>query len=178
MNFKPIEITRTRTLSFKPMLTREKPPVISELKINRRGLIIHPLERFVRQETVGLMFGLAAKEIYRVDCWRYVVYVHGKGVSRFVSYADFPPTEAGDRLEIRDFKRWERRWYNRSKVRKAPNFWVEYYCHQLRRATSIEELEAWWETISQFETQWTGEARQELQACYRSAQSMTTRNVG
>jgi hypothetical protein len=150
------------------MLTREKPPVITKVKISHRGQILHPFERFVAAETVTLMFGVSAEEIYRIDCWRYVVYVHGKGISRFVSYADFPPTVRVDRLEMRDFKRWERRWYNLSKIRKAPNFWVKYYCDQLQKANSIEQLEGWKETIDRFETQWTEKARQELQACYQS----------
>jgi hypothetical protein len=158
------------------MLTREKPPVITAAKINHRGRILHPFERFVAAETVAFMFGLPAEEIYRIDCWRYVVYVHGKGISRFVSYADFPPTIGVERLEMRDFKRWERRWYNRSKVRKAPNFWVQYYCDRLQKTTSIDQLEEWWETIDQFEAQWTETARQELQACYQLVNIMVAKN--
>jgi hypothetical protein len=154
------------------MLTREKPPVISELKISHRARILHPFERFVREETVTLMFDLPNEEIYRIDCWRYVVYVHGKGISRFVSYADFPPTEGEKGMEARDFKRWERSWYKRSKVRKAPSFWVKYYCHQMQQADSIEDLERWWETIARFERQWTEKGRRELQTCYQIVKLM------
>jgi hypothetical protein len=149
------------------MLAIEKPSVIGEIKINRRNQIIHPFERFVTAEAVALMFQLQPREISRIECWRYIVYVCGKGVSRFVSYADFPPTEAIERLEARDFKRWEYRWYRRSKRRRVPDFWVKYYYYQLQKIISIEQLEELWQTIDLFRGRWTEIAEQQLQEGYQ-----------
>ncbi|HAZ45331.1 MAG TPA: hypothetical protein DCZ55_12935, partial [Cyanobacteria bacterium UBA11371] len=52
---------------------------------------VHRLARFVTKATAALLFNLKPEQIKRVECWRYVVYVNGEGVSQFVSYADFPP---------------------------------------------------------------------------------------
>jgi len=70
--------------------TEGEKPIIGESKINHKSPVLHPLVRFVTEETAALLFNLKPEEIYRIDCWRHVVYVHGKGVSKFVSYADFP----------------------------------------------------------------------------------------
>ena len=96
-----LEFTRTQGDRHSPnkiweaptMVSTPKPnmPVIRASKINHKSAILHPLVRFVTEETVALLLNLELEEIYRIDCWRHVVYVHGKGVSKFVSYADFPP---------------------------------------------------------------------------------------
>ena len=60
-----------------------KKPVITQSKINHKSPVLNSLVRFVTEETVALLFNLQPDEIYRIDCWRHVVYVHGKGVSKF-----------------------------------------------------------------------------------------------
>jgi hypothetical protein len=70
---------------------KAKTPVIRASKIHHKSSVLHPLVRFVTEETAAMLFNLKPDEIYRIDCWQHVVYVHGKGVSKFVSYADFPP---------------------------------------------------------------------------------------
>jgi hypothetical protein len=112
---------------------------IRESKIIHRSAIVHHLARFVTEETVALLFKIASEQIERIECWQYVVYVHGVGVSCFVSYADFPPILAVDAPTDRDFVRWRQRW--RSKF--APQFWQEFYTHQFECAFSIPELFEW-----------------------------------
>ncbi|MGL4499588.1 MAG: hypothetical protein ACRC78_19345 [Planktothrix sp.] len=53
-------------------------PVITESKIIHKSSILHPLARFVTEQTVALMFNLQLEQIYQIQCWRYVVYVHGQ----------------------------------------------------------------------------------------------------
>ncbi len=75
------------------MLTSLKPKtlIIRESKIIHKSPIINPLARFVTEKAVCLMFNIKLEDIYDLRCWRYIVYVHAKGLSKFVSYADFPP---------------------------------------------------------------------------------------
>ena len=116
---------------------------IRESKIIHRSAIVHHLARFVTEETVALLFKIAPEQIERIECWQYVVYVHGVGVSCFVSYADFPPILVVDAPTAQDFVRWRQRW--RSKL--APQFWQEFYTHQFQYAVSIPELFRWGELV-------------------------------
>ena len=75
-------------------------------KILHKSPILHPLARFVTEETVALLFNIAVDEIYRIECCRYMVYVHAKSISRFVSYADFPPIVGVNAIALQDFGRW------------------------------------------------------------------------
>jgi hypothetical protein len=42
---------------------------------------VHPLARFVTKEAIALLLNLKPHEIYRIDCWRYVIHVVGKGIA-------------------------------------------------------------------------------------------------
>lgn len=64
--------------------------MVSTLQRNSNPL--HRLARFVSKQAAAIMFNRAAEEIYAVERWAHIVYVRGKGISRFVSYADFPPS--------------------------------------------------------------------------------------
>ena len=55
------------------------------------------------------MFNIQPEDIYVVECWRYIVYVHAKGVSKFVSYADFPPIVGVTPPSKVDIIKWRRR---------------------------------------------------------------------
>ncbi|MGL5058860.1 MAG: hypothetical protein ACRC62_02675, partial [Microcoleus sp.] len=79
-------------------------------KILHKSSVLHPLARFVTEETVALMFNIAVDDIYRIECCRYMVYVHAKSISRFVSYADFPPILEAESPKLQDFGRWYKRW--------------------------------------------------------------------
>lgn len=47
---------------------KAKTPLIRESKISHKSVILHPLARFVTEETAALLFNLAPEEIYRIDC--------------------------------------------------------------------------------------------------------------
>lgn len=112
---------------------------IRESKIIHKSATVHHLARFVTEETVALLFKIAPEQISRIECWQYVVYVNGVGVSCFVSYADFPAILAVDAPKAQDFVRWRKRW--RSKF--APQFWTEFYTHQFQYTLSVPELFEW-----------------------------------
>ena len=110
----------------------------------------HLLLRFVTVETVAFLFNIRVEQIYRVECWQHVVYVHAEGVSRFVSYADFPPLIATQKPDEVEFKRWQKRWYKTSKREIAPEFWVKFYNRKFIEAGSQHELRQWGELIAVF----------------------------
>ncbi len=127
---------------------KAKTPVIRESKINHKSPVLHPLVRFVTEETVALLFNLKPDEIYRIDCWRHVVYVHGKGVSKFVSYADFPPSVGVEAPTNQDFVRWRKRWRKRWKSQQAPEFWTKLYRHHFKNASTEANLLAWGKLVA------------------------------
>ncbi len=127
---------------------KAKTSVIRASKINHKSPVLHPLARFVTEETVALLFDVDPDEIYRIDCWQHVVYVHGKGVSKFVSYADFPPTLGVEAPTHQDFVRWRKRWRNRWKINHAPEFWTKYYKHQFKQASTEANLLDWGKLIA------------------------------
>ncbi|MEM7556313.1 MAG: hypothetical protein AAF378_19870 [Cyanobacteria bacterium P01_A01_bin.84] len=86
------------------------------------------------------MFDIEWENIYTIQCWQYIVYVHAKGVSKFVSYADFPPILGVAPPSKVEFVKWRRRWrfqqdstYNK----QAPQWWAQFYAcefHQTSKA--------------------------------------------
>jgi hypothetical protein len=92
------------------------------------------------------MFNLKWEEIYRIDCWQYVVYLHGKGISTFVSYADFPPLIGVHHPQKTDIYLWKQRWRRKFKIKYAPPFWTEFYLHKL--STVLSPINLWqWESL-------------------------------
>jgi len=114
-------------------------PKILESKIVHKSPTLHPLARFVTEEAAALLFNISIEEIYKITCLRYVVHVHGKGVSRFVSYADFPPILAVNLPTPLDFYFWHKRW----KKKPAQEFWQKFYIYQFEKALSVTELLGW-----------------------------------
>ncbi|HAZ47438.1 MAG TPA: hypothetical protein DDW76_13220 [Cyanobacteria bacterium UBA11369] len=137
---------------------------IRESKIIHRSAIVHHLARFVTEETVALLFKIAPEQIERIECWQYVVYVHGVGVSCFVSYADFPPILAVDAPTAKDFVRWRKRW--RSKF--APQFWQEFYTHQFECAFSIAKLFEWGQLVGLVKSALSEAVLQKLRTVFAS----------
>ncbi|MDJ0716410.1 MAG: hypothetical protein QNJ54_19735 [Prochloraceae cyanobacterium] len=119
-------------------------------KIKYKFRQAHPLLRFVTEETVAFLFAIDVKQIYRIECWQHVVYVHAEGVSRFVSYGDFPPVITTEKPESKDFIYWRKRWVKKSKQRKAPEFWVRFYTQKFIEARSLEQLREWGNLIAVF----------------------------
>jgi hypothetical protein len=106
---------------------------------------VHPLARFVTKEAIALLLNRKPEEIYRIDCWRHVIHVVGKGVSRFVSYADIPPILGVEPPKPEDFVCWRKRWRNNKF--KAPKFWAEFYKQKFKLALSLPEMYKWGELV-------------------------------
>lgn len=107
---------------------------------------VHPLARFVTRDAIALHLNLNPEQIYKIDCWNYVVHVVGKGTSIFVSYADLPPILGVEPPTLKDILKWRKRW--RKYGNKAPQFWVEFYANKLRTAATAQELQNWYKLIN------------------------------
>lgn len=123
----------------------EKTPIIS-YKFREEPILL----RFVTIETVAFLFKIEVEQIHRIECWQYVVYVHAEGISRFVSYADFPPVIGTQKPDDKEFTRWQQRWEKKYEVENAPEFWVKFYARKFAEATSIYQLREWGELIAVF----------------------------
>jgi hypothetical protein len=146
---------------------KAKTPVIRVSKIKHKSPVLHPLVRFVTEEIAALLFNLDPEQIYRIECWRHVVYVHGKGVSRFVSYADFPPSLGVEEPSDRDFVRWRNRWKNHWKSQQAPEFWTRFYKHQFKNAFTESNLFAWGKLVAAVKCVLSVTAVEQLRETYK-----------
>lgn len=138
-------------------------------KIIHKSSTPHQLTRFVTEEAVCLMFGLGFEDICVVECWRYVVYVHAKGVSKFVSYADFPPIEGVKPPSKSDFIKWRKRWrkHNDSEQRKqAPQWWAEFFTSQFCEASSESMLYNWSQLVELIQFAFPEDTLEELRKSY------------
>ncbi len=122
----------------------------------------HPQMRFVNKEAIAMCLDRTPTEIYRVDCWRYVAHVVGKGFSTFVSYADLPPILGVTMPMATDVRLWRKRW--RQHLHLAPRFWVEFYARKLQSVSDLEELAAWDELVAYIHFGLTESDRQSLAA--------------
>ncbi len=144
-----------------------KSPVIAGSKIIHKSSVLHPLVRFVSEETAAMLVNVEPEQIDRVECWRHVVYVHGKGVSRFVSYADFPPILGVDLPIAQDYVRWRKRWLKRWQSKQAPEFWTRFYRHQFKYAQTIPELFEWGRLVGVVKSAMSKAALQQLRDAYQ-----------
>ena len=142
--------------------TPAKSRTIAESKIIHKSPILHPLARFVTEETVALLFNISVDEIYRIECCRYMVYLYAKHISRFVSYADFPPIVGVNLIALQDFGRWYKRW----KSRLAPTFWTKFYTHKFKEAVSVDNLLEWGLLVAKVKSAISGAALQQLRDVY------------
>jgi len=125
---------------------------------------VHPLARFVTKEAIALLLNLKPHEIYRIDCWRYVIHVVGKGVSTFVSYADLPPILGVESPNSADFICWRKRW--KKNKYKAPKFWAEFYKQKFKFALSLEDMYNWGELVGLIKFALAGVTVQMLRGVY------------
>jgi hypothetical protein len=132
--------------------------------------VIHPLSRFVSRETVALHLKQDEADIYRVNCWRYVVHVVAKGKSTFLSYADLPPIVGVAHPNAWDVRTWRKRWKKYGHI--APLFWHNFYVDRLLECRSMNELQAWEEVIAYIRFGLPESSRIELEGiCDRMTQS-------
>ncbi|HAJ63662.1 MAG TPA: hypothetical protein DCP31_34210 [Cyanobacteria bacterium UBA8543] len=106
---------------------------------------VHHLARFVTKEAIALLLNLKPQEIYRIDCWRHVIHVVGKGVSTFVSYADLPPILGVEPPSLIDFLSWRKRW--KKNKNKAPMFWAKFYAKKFQTVPTLLEMYSWGEVV-------------------------------
>ncbi|MFB2976384.1 hypothetical protein [Microseira sp. BLCC-F43] len=131
---------------------------------------VHRLARFVTKATAALLFNLKPEQIKRVECWRYVVYVNGEGVSQFVSYADFPPIVGVEAPTDLDFVYWRRRWkktQNPEKRKQAPDFWAHFYANKFHNALSVGELLNWGKIVNLVKAVFAETTLHQLREVYR-----------
>ncbi|MCW6053006.1 hypothetical protein QUB60_15265 [Microcoleus sp. A2-C5] len=148
--------------------TPAKSRAIAESKIIHKSPILHPLARFVTEDTVALLFNISTQDIYRIECCRYMVYVHAKGISRFVSYADFPPILEVNPPSLQDFGRWYKRW----KSKQAPGFWTKFYTHNFKAAVSVDGLFEWGKLVATVKLVISASGLQQLRDVYAAEKDL------
>lgn len=148
--------------------TPKKSSAIGESKIIHKSPILHPLARFVTEDTVALLFNISTQDIYRIECCRYMVYVHAKGISRFVSYADFPPILEVNPPALQDFGRWYKRW----KSKQAPAFWTKFYTYKFKKAVSVDGLFEWGKLVATVKLVISASGLQQLRDVYAAEKDL------
>ncbi len=106
----------------------------------------------------------------KVERWANIVYVQGKGVSRFVSYAEFPPVLGVAPPTGQDFVYWRRRWKKRQQAeqkKQAPTFWAKFFAHQFHHAPSVPELFNWGKLVGLLKFAFAEATLQGLRESYR-----------
>lgn len=152
-------------------LAKSKKITILESKITHKSLVLHRLARFVTEEAVCLMLNIQLEDIYVVECWRYIVYVHAKGISKFVSYADFPPIVGVAPPNKIDIIKWRRRWRRQqepSARKQAPTWWAEFLQQQLWHTFSPPMLNNWEELLNSIEFAFNEITLKQLRSSYQS----------
>ncbi|NEP46221.1 MAG: hypothetical protein F6K35_46305 [Okeania sp. SIO2H7] len=124
--------------------------------------IKNPLSRFVTEEAIAHYLHLKTEEIYKIDCWAYIVHVVGKRTSIFVSYADLPPILGVSSPTKKDFNKWRKRLRTR-KTNYAPSFWEAFYCEELEKSQSLGKIVSWENLISQLKHLISQESLQQIE---------------
>ncbi|TAF10195.1 MAG: hypothetical protein EAZ77_03705 [Nostocales cyanobacterium] len=149
---------------------KAKTTPIRSSKIVHKSSTLHPQARFVSEEAVCVMFRISFEDIYTVECWRYIVYVHGKGISKFVSYADFPPIIGVGSPTAQDCTKWRKRWrksHDYAHKKHAPHWWAEFFTRQFAEAASESILSSWWQLIGLINFAFSQETLQQLRSSYQ-----------
>ncbi len=120
--------------------------LVRESKIIHKRTILHPLARFVTEEAVALKFNVKIEEIHRIELWDKLVYVYAGKLSRFVSYADFPPIVSEILPENLPVAYWGTRFRKiKDKTKKIHlfNWWCQFYGDRLVETRNKVELRQW-----------------------------------
>ena len=161
-----------QTINLSTMLSSLKPNrlFIRESKIVYKSSEIHPLARFVTEEAVCLKFNIKFEDIYTVECWQYIVYVHAKGVSKFVSYADFPPIIGVKPPTASEMAKWCRRWLKQHEFenrKQAPKWWAQFFVNKFKQAPCQKFLYDWGKLIKLIKFAFHEQILQKLRESYR-----------
>lgn len=141
---------------------------------------VHPLARFVTKEAIALLLNIEITQIKDIRCWANVILVVGKGLSKFVSYADLPPILGVEPPTHQDFIRWRKRW-QKLKTKQAPEFWVKFYATKFGQSCSITELYQWGKLLGLVKLALSQPAVQALRSIYAEEKysrfDVQTRNI-
>ena len=151
-------------------LAKSNKIVILESKIKHKSPVLHRLARFVTEEAVCLMFNIELEDVYVVECWRYIVYVRGKGISKFVSYADFPPIVGVAPPSKTDIIKWRRRWRRQQEPcarKQAPMWWAKFLQQELWHTVSPPMLNNWDELLDCIKFAFNEATVQQLRSSYQ-----------
>jgi hypothetical protein len=124
---------------------------IRESKIIHKRAKLHPLAGFVTEEAVALKFNVKIEEIHRIELWDKLVYVYAGKLSRFVSYADFPPVVRDSLPNTLQKVMWRERIYNiKDQAKKTHLFtwWCQFYGDRLSESKNEVELRKWGEILA------------------------------
>jgi hypothetical protein len=152
-----------------------KTTLVCSSQIVHKSSTLHPQARFVTAKAVFVMFRIGLENIYSVEFWRYVVYVHGKGLRKFVSYAYFPPIIRVGLPTGPDCTKWRKRWpkhHSYTETKHAPYWWAEFWTLQLSEATSDSILQNWWQLITFINFAFSEEKLEQLHSSYRQLEMM------
>ncbi|MEG3851234.1 hypothetical protein QT971_30360 [Microcoleus sp. herbarium19] len=141
---------------------------IGESKIIHKSSIVNPRSRFVTEETVALLFNISPEQIYRIECCHNMVYVYAKGLSRFLSYADFPPIVEVNPPATQDFLGWYKRW----NAKLAPQFWTQFYTYNFKEAVSVDSLLEWGKLVGTVKSVISASALQQLRDVYAQEKAL------
>ena len=107
--------------------------------IHKSTSVVNPRSRFVTEETVALLFNISADTFTGSNVVATWCMFTPKAISRFVSYADFPPIVGVNDPTFQDFAGWYKRW----NAKQAPKFWTQFYTLQFKNAVSVDSLLEW-----------------------------------
>ena len=89
-------------------------------------------------------------------------------ISRFVSYADFPPILEVKRPCSQDFVGWYKRW----KRTQAPEFWTKFYTYNFKAAVSVDSLLEWGKLVATVKSVISASALQQLRDVYAQEKTL------
>ena len=141
---------------------------IGASKIIHKSSVVNARSRFVTEETVALLFNITPDQIYRIECCHNMVYIHAKGLSRFVSYADFPPILQVKPACTQDYLGWYKRW----KRTQAPEFWTKFYTYNFKEAVSVDSLLEWGLLVATVKSVISASALQQLRDVYAQEKTL------
>jgi len=155
----------------------EKSVTLRESKIIHKRSKQHPLARHVTEEAVALKFNVKIEEIHRIELWDKLVYVYAGKLSRFASYADFPPIVTEQKPTEFPVAYWNERLRklqtppNKTKKQALLTWWTQFYQDRFGECANPRQLKQWGEVVAILKTSLPDPIIETLREFYRSIQS-------
>ncbi len=149
---------------------------IRKSKIIHKRSKQHPLARFITEEAVALKFNLKIEDIHRIELWDRLVYVYAGKLSRFVSYADFPPIVTEKKPTEFPVAYWSERLrklhkQDQSKKLVLLTWWTRFYQERFSECANPRQLKQWGEVVAILKPSLPDPIIETLREFYRSIQS-------